>query len=100
MSNNHYDIESIILHSLKNGNAVLLKLKGKPEAIPCGIANFRDRGDLKLIELKSETLYGKTLEETVILLNEVETIQLLVAVYDDPMYAKLRRIKKTILNSV
>jgi hypothetical protein len=99
MASNHHDIEAIVTHSLKHGNAVLLKLKGKPEAIPCGIANFRDRGDLKLIELNHETLYGKPLDETVILLTEIETLQLLVAIYDDPMYVKLRRIKKTILNS-
>lgn len=100
MTSSQHDTQSIIVHSLKNGNAVLLKIKGESDAMPCGIANFRDRGDLKLVELKPETLYGKTLQNTVILLSEIETVQLLVAVYDDPLYAKLRRIKKTILNSV
>ncbi len=100
MINGRHDIEAAVIHALKNGNAVLLKVKGMPEAIPCGIANFRGDGDLKLIGLKPETLYGKTLKDTVILLDEIETIQLLVAIYDDPMYVKLRLIKKTILNSV
>ena len=95
----YYDIETIVVQSLKHGNAVLLKLKGK-EPIACGIQNFVDKGDLKMVELKPETLYGKPIEETVIHIGEIETLQLLMAIYDDPMYVKLRRIKKTILNTV
>jgi hypothetical protein len=85
---------------MQHGNAVLIKVKGKPDLLPCGIANFRDRGDLKLIELKTETLYGKVVVDTVIHLEEIESIQMLTAIYDDPMYAKLRNIKKTLLNAV
>jgi hypothetical protein len=99
--NSHlYDNETIVLNALRHGNAVLIKLKSNDEALPCGIANFRDRGDLKLIELKAETLYGKPIRDTVILLDEIESIQRLTAIYEDPMYVKLRNIKKTLLNSV
>jgi hypothetical protein len=95
-----HDIQTIIQQALRHGNAILIKIKGKPELLPCGVANFRNRDAHKFVELKSETLYGKVIFDTVIPLEEIESVQMLTAIYDDPMYVKLRDIKKTLLNSV
>lgn len=88
-------IEEVIQLSLTKEMAVLLKLKGC-DPIVTAIESFINKEDLKLIQIKPETLYGQTINETVIHLQEVESIAPLFVSYNEPVYVKLRQIKKLI----
>lgn len=88
-------IEEVIQQSHQKGIAILIKIHGKKPFVTA-VEEYIDKGSLKLIVLKDHTLYGLPLEETVIHLHEVEGITPFHVYYNDPVYIKVREIKKLI----
>lgn len=87
------DIEELLLRSLKEGLAVSITVKNKPP-LYTAISDLKNNGRMKMVVMMPETLYGYQIEETVILLDEIEDAHSLNVYYDDPLYVRLRAIKK------
>lgn len=92
----HPDIEEVLRVGAVHNLAVTLRLKNG-STLTTGIARYINKGSLCLVELKSDTLYGVPIKETVLHISEIEKASLLSVLYDDPVYVRLRDLKKKTL---
>lgn len=88
-------IEDIVKQCHEEGLAVSIKVTGKEQFIS-GIQSLKFKEDLKLVQVTPYTLYGRPLEDTIILLAEIEKVTPLFLRFNDPFYARLRKMKSII----
>jgi hypothetical protein len=90
--------ERLLMRSLSHGTAVGIKLKDADDLIVSAVTDFSPRADHeKWIEIKPYTLYGKPVQEHVFPLHRIEYVVSYSVRYDDPLYVRLREIKRRIL---
>jgi hypothetical protein len=95
MSQSIVDIEEILKLGIMHGLGFSLKLKEKPVQF-VGVEKYNSKLGLNLVELKPLTLHGTRITETVFHISEIERLAVLNVLYDDPVYAKLRKLKSMI----
>jgi hypothetical protein len=88
-------ITDIINESQRTGMAVSLKLFGR-DPFATTVIRIVDKGDIKMAEISPVTLYGKPVNETIIHIHEIEKVAPLFVLFNDPVYVRLREVKKII----
>lgn len=92
------EIEEILHIGIQHGLGFSLKLTGKP-VVFVGVEKYDKKRGLNLIELKPLSLYGSRIDDTVFHISEIERIGVLSVLYEDPVYARLRKLK-TMINAI
>ena len=92
-----FDIERMLLDSLRSGSAVGIKVIASNQVVATAVTGMYIREDgQKCVMIKAFTLYGNPIEVTRIELAQIESVTPLTVRYEDPIYVSLRKLKALI----
>lgn len=80
------------------GTAVGIKLRSSSVLIATAVISLdMFNNHSKWIEIKPYTLYGSRVKDTIIHLDQIESVVPFTVQYDDPMYVRLRDLRSKIV---
>jgi hypothetical protein len=79
-------------NSEKTGRVVRIRLRKKRKVLVTAVQEVNSR----VITVKAFTLYGRTIPNRTILMEEIESVRSFNSHFDDPMFVKLRDLKNSI----
>jgi hypothetical protein len=84
-----------LFNSKRYENVICLKLKGAAKPILTSVSEVRAN---RIITLNPVTLYGSTLNENTIHVEDIENCHVYSTRYSDPVYVRIRALKNSIDN--
>ena len=93
MTNSYEKILKDLFRSKGLGNVVALKVKGNEKTVLTSVEDVKGN---RIVVLNPISVYGMPIHESVLHLEDIESIRVYNARYTDPIYVRIRELKDNI----
>lgn len=93
MTNSYEKILKDLFRSKGFGNVVALKVKGNEKTVLTSVEDVKGN---RIVVLNPISVYGMPIHESVLHLEDIESIRVYNARYTDPIYVRIRELKDNI----
>jgi hypothetical protein len=93
MKKSYEQILMDLFKSKRTGNVISVKVKGTAKTLLTSVQDVRGN---RIIKLNPVSVYGTTIEDCVLHVEDIEVCKVYNARYNDPIYVRIRELKNNI----
>lgn len=93
MKKSYDQIVSDLFRSKKKGNVVAVKIKGSDKPVLTSVNEVRGN---TIVILNPISVYGTEIDESILHIEDIESLKVYSALYSDPVYVRIRELKNSI----
>ena len=93
MKKSYEQILMDLFKSKRSGNVISVKVKGNNKTLLTSVDDVRGN---RIIMLNPISVYGATIDECVLHVEDIENCKVYSARYNDPIYVRIRELKNSI----
>lgn len=82
-----------LFRSKSSGNVVALKIKGTEKTVLTSVQEVKGN---RIVVLNPVSVYGAQLDDSILHVEDIETVRVYNARYTDPIYVRIRELKNNI----